>query len=147
QRLTFPDKLVSGIGKDFLDPARKTHLDVGQPGFVHLDIADGANLILDRLGLYNPCFHADALQPLWRQLHGDEGRFTWAWRPLGPLSAAGSRGGGGTCRRGRRWGSPPGLLRMRAPPHERQPAGEEDVEGHRHDECSSIIAHKLTPSL
>src|SRR5215472_3158188 len=76
QRLSLPDKLVSRIGKHFLNPSWKAYLNIGQPGFVDLDIADGAYLIVNRLGLHNACLYANALQALWRQLDWDERRFT-----------------------------------------------------------------------
>ena len=74
KRLPLGDVLIGCIGKDFLDETREAHLNIGEVGFVHGDVAGRADFIIDRFARDPSVLHADALQALRGDLDGHEGR-------------------------------------------------------------------------
>ncbi len=61
KRLSLSNILIGCIRKRLLDVARESDLDVGQPGFVHCDVAGRPNLVCDELVLHLASCDANTL--------------------------------------------------------------------------------------
>ena len=137
--------MICGVGKDLLDLAGESNLNVSQPGFIHCDVAGRANLVFDWLALDHAGLHSDALQSLRRDLN-------WHQAALPSLQALRPS----SCRSNlARWKSPsvvapplPSLaLESVVQPESRQDRDENDVPSECQQEACAIGFHLFRPFL